>query len=82
MIKASGLTKIFEDKKALDAVDFEIADGSIYGLIGSNGSGKSTFLRLAAGIYMPDGGEITADGERIFDNFRKKTQIAYLKNTP
>ena len=82
MIKASGLTKIFEDKKALDAVDFEIADGSIYGLIGSNGSGKSTFLRLAAGIYMPDGGEITADGERIFDNFRKKTQIAYLGDTP
>lgn len=82
MIKASGLTKIFEDKKALDAVDFEIADGSIYGLIGSNGSGKSTFLRLAAGIYMPDGGEITADDERIFDNFRKKTQIAYLGDTP
>lgn len=82
MIKAVGLTKIFDGKKALDAIDLSINDGSIYGLVGSNGSGKSTFLRLAAGIYTPDGGEITADGEKIFDNFRKKTEIAYLGDTP
>ena len=82
MIKAVGLTKIFDGKRALDAIDLSINDGSIYGLVGSNGSGKSTFLRLAAGIYMPDSGEITADGEKIFDNFRKKTEIAYLGDTP
>lgn len=82
MIKAVGLTKIFDGKKALDAIDLSIKDGSIYGLVGSNGSGKSTFLRLAAGIYTPDGGGITADGEKIFDNFRKKTEIAYLGDTP
>ena len=66
MIKADGLTKIFDGYKALDSVDFEIGDGSIYGLVGSNGSGKSTFLRLAAGIYRPDGGTVTADGAQIF----------------
>lgn len=82
MIKATNLTKIFDGEKALDAIDLDINDGSIYGLIGSNGSGKSTFLRLAAGIYMPDLGEITADGEKVFDNFRKKTEIAYLGDTP
>ena len=82
MIKAVGLTKIFDGKKALDAIDLTIEDGSIYGLVGSNGSGKSTLLRLAAGIYMPDAGKITADGESIFDNFRKKTEIAYLGDTP
>ena len=82
MIKAVGLTKIFDGKKALDAIDLSINEGSIYGLVGSNGSGKSTFLRLAAGIYMPDLGEITADGEKVFDNFRKKTEIAYLGDTP
>lgn len=82
MIKAVGLTKIFDGKKALDAIDLSINDGSIYGLVGSNGSGKSTLLRLAAGIYMPDSGEITADGEKVFDNFRKKTEIAYLGDTP
>ena len=82
MITATELTKIFDGKKALDGIDLSINDGSIYGLVGSNGSGKSTFLRLAAGIYMPDSGEITADGEKIFDNFRKKTEIAYLGDTP
>ena len=56
MIKATGLTKIFESKKALDAVDVHIDEGSIYGLVGSNGSGKSTLLRLISGVYMPDGG--------------------------
>ena len=82
MITATELTKIFDGKKALDGIDLSINDGSIYGIVGSNGSGKSTFLRLAAGIYMPDSGEITADGEKIFDNFRKKTEIAYLGDTP
>ena len=82
MITAAKLTKIFDGKKALDNIDLSINDGSIYGLVGSNGSGKSTFLRLATGIYTPDGGEITADGEKIFDNFRKKTEIAYLGDTP
>ena len=76
MIKSVGLTKIFDGKKALDGVEFEIPEGSIFGLVGSNGSGKSTFLRLAAGIYMPDGGNITAGGERIFNNFALKSEIA------
>ena len=82
MITATELTKIFDGKKALDKINLSINDGSIYGLVGSNGSGKSTFLRLAAGIYTPDKGKITADGEEIFDNFRKKTEIAYLGDTP
>ena len=82
MITATELTKIFDGKKAHDGIDLSINDGSIYGIVGSNGSGKSTFMRLAAGIYMPDSGEITADGEKIFDNFRKKTEIAYLGDTP
>lgn len=82
MITATELTKIFDGKKALDNIDLSINDGSIYGLVGSNGSGKSTFLRLAAGIYTPDKGKITADGEEIFDNFRKKTEIGYLGDTP
>ena len=82
MIKSVGLTKIFDGKKALDGVEFEIPEGSIFGLVGSNGSGKSTFLRLAAGIYMPDGGDITAGGERIFNNFALKSEIAYVGDTP
>ena len=67
MIEAKKLTKIFDGKKALDAVDFQIEKGSIYGMVGSNGSGKSTLMRLISGVYMPDGGEITVDGEKVFN---------------
>lgn len=82
MIRAEGLTKIFDNKKALDAVDFNIDSGSIYGLVGSNGSGKSTLLRLLSGIYMPDGGKITVDGSSVFDNTDIKSKISYLGDTP
>ena len=82
MIEAKGLTKIFEGKKALDAVDFQIEKGSIYGMVGSNGSGKSTLLRLISGIYRPDGGEIKIDGENVFNNAAVKTKTAYLGDTP
>ena len=82
MIRAENLTKIFGGKKALDSVSVNIGDGSIYGLVGSNGSGKSTLLRLASGVYMADGGSITSDGEKIFDNPKVKSRIAYLGDTP
>ena len=82
MIEAKGLTKIFEGKKALDAVDFQIEKGSIYGMVGSNGSGKSTLMRLISGVYMPDGGEITVDGENVFNNAAAKSKVAYLGDTP
>ena len=82
MIKAENLTKIFGGKKALDSVNVTIGEGSIYGRVGSNGSGKSTLLRLASGVYMPDGGSITANGEKIFDNPQIKARIAYLGDTP
>ena len=81
MIRAENLTKIFGGKKALDSVSVNIGDGSIYGLVGSNGSGKSTLLRLASGVYTADGGSITSDGEKIFDNPKVKSRIAYLGNT-
>ncbi len=82
MIKANGLSKLFGGKKALDNVNIEIEKGSIYGLVGSNGSGKSTFLRLVSGIYMPDSGTVTADGEKIFNNVSVKSRISYLGDTP
>lgn len=82
MISCKNLTKTFGSTKALDSVSFDIAEGSIYGLVGSNGSGKSTFLRLVAGVYMPDGGEITVDGKNVFNNPETKQKIAFLGDTP
>ena len=78
MIKATNLTKRFEDFTALDAISCEIGEGMIYGLVGSNGAGKSTLIRALTGVYRPDGGEVCLDGERIFDNPRAKARIAYV----
>ena len=50
MIEAVNLTKRFDDIVAVDHISATIRDGSVFGLIGTNGAGKSTFLRLASGV--------------------------------
>ena len=44
---------------ALDAVDFDVRAGEVHALLGANGAGKSTMIKLVAGLYSPDAGEIT-----------------------
>ena len=53
MIEAVNLTKRFDDIVAVDHISAAIRDGSVFGLIGTNGAGKSTFLRLASGVLKP-----------------------------
>lgn len=48
---------------AVDHIDARIKDGCVFGLIGTNGAGKSTFLRMACGVLKPDEGTIQIDGE-------------------
>jgi ABC-2 type transport system ATP-binding protein len=78
MIKADNVTMKFGDHTALNGLCCAIPDGCIYGLVGSNGAGKSTFLRLISGVYRPYSGEITADGERIYENPEIKNKIMYV----
>jgi len=54
MIEAKNLSKSFEDIKALDSISVTIRDGNVFGLIGTNGAGKSTFLKILAGILKPE----------------------------
>lgn len=63
MIKVNQVSKHFEDYEALKEISCTIPPGCIYGMVGSNGAGKSTFLRLLSGVYQADGGEILFDGE-------------------
>ena len=78
MIRTENLTKRFDKTLALNDLSCSIPDGSIYGLVGSNGAGKSTFLRLITGIYRPTSGSIDYDGKAVFDNPEIKSRIAFV----
>lgn len=68
LIRTSGLTKRFGDVVAVDNVDMEIYRGRILGLIGENGSGKSTISQMIAGIYSKTSGDIFYNGEPFSPN--------------
>ncbi|MBQ7337559.1 MAG: ABC transporter ATP-binding protein [Clostridia bacterium] len=78
MIVASDVTMKFGSFTALKSLNCSIPDGIIYGLVGSNGAGKSTFLRLISGIYRPLTGQITIDGAPVFNNPAVKQNIVYV----
>lgn len=78
MIKSEQLTKRFGSTTALDCFSTTIEDGRIYGLVGSNGAGKSTFLRLLAGIYAPTEGSITINDQPIYENPALKQDIFFI----
>lgn len=82
MIKADNLTKRFQGVTAVDHIHAEIQDGTVFGLIGTNGAGKSTFLRMAAGILKPDEGTITLDGEAVFEDIWVKARCFYIPDEP
>ena len=78
MIKAEHLTKKFDDFCALNDISCTINDGCIYGMVGSNGAGKSTFLRIITGVYKADKGEVTIDGVSVWENPSVKGRIGYV----
>lgn len=78
MIKAVGVTKQFDGFKALDDLSLHIDKGSVYGLVGPNGAGKTTFIKTLMGIYRADSGEISLQGERIYENEAVKRRMVYV----
>ena len=80
MIEAKNISKSFDDIKAVDGVSIEIKDGEVFGLIGTNGAGKSTFLRMMAGVIKPDEGEILIDGIPVYENVEAKGKVFYISD--
>ena len=78
MIEVKGLTKSYEDFKALSDFNMTVPDGAIYGLVGPNGAGKSTTIRILTGIMRPDSGEVLFDGQPVYENNEVKSRIAYI----
>jgi len=65
ILEVQGLTRHFGGIKALDGVDFHLAPGELVGIIGPNGSGKTTLFNVITGIYRPDQGAVSLEGEKI-----------------
>ena len=82
MIEVKHLTKRFGAITALDDISFQVDSGSIFGLVGSNGAGKSTFLRTAAGVYRPDAGSVLIDGGEPFENLSVKGNVCFISDYP
>ena len=72
------VTKSFGSFKALDDLSMHVPRGTVYGLVGPNGAGKSTAIRHLTGVYRPDKGEITMDGQPVYENAALKERIGYI----
>jgi ABC-2 type transport system ATP-binding protein len=79
-IHARGLVRTFGRVRALDGLDIEVPPGTILGLLGPNGSGKTTFIRVLAGLLRPDGGEVSVLGRR--PGLGVAREIGYMTQAP
>ena len=78
MIEAKAVTKSFDGFLALNDLNMTVPRGSIYGLVGPNGAGKSTILRHLCGVYRPDSGVITIEGQPVYEHPAIKERMAVI----
>ena len=78
MLELQNITKTFGDFKALDDLTMTVPKGAVYGLVGPNGAGKSTAIRHMTGVYRPDSGTVTVQGQPVYENPAVKETIGYI----
>lgn len=80
LITAKNVVKKFDKFTALNHFNMNVPEGSIYGLVGPNGSGKTTIIKHLIGMYKQDEGEILVNDEKVYDNEKVKSKIAYISD--
>ncbi|HEY3962116.1 MAG TPA: ATP-binding cassette domain-containing protein [Gaiellaceae bacterium] len=78
MIEASGLTKDYGEKRAVDGLTFTVKPGIVTGFLGPNGSGKSTTMRLILGLDAPTAGDVTVNGKHYRDHAAPLHEVGAL----
>jgi ABC-2 type transport system ATP-binding protein len=82
-IELDGLTKVFGDVRALDGIDLEVEDGSVFGFLGPNGAGKTTALRILTGLARPTGGTARVLGDDVVSAGNDvRADIGFLPDVP
>ena len=82
MIKLENIHKTFGKYPAIKDVSLNIEDSQVFGLVGTNGAGKSTLLRMISGVLRQDSGEITLDGQPVYNRPDVKQQIFFIPDDP
>jgi len=65
LVKTEGITKEFSSVRVLNNISIEIRAGEVFGIIGENGAGKSTFIKILSGLYQPTAGKLWFDGKQV-----------------
>lgn len=83
VLKIVGLGKSFGNQRVLDDLSFSVPEGSIFGFIGKNGSGKTTTMKIVLGLLQSDTGDISVCGEKVlYGDTRTNRFIGYLPDVP
>ncbi len=83
LLQASALTRMVDTTAVVDNVSLSLQRGDILGLLGLNGAGKSTTLKMLAGVLTPDAGQISIAGHSLLDDpMAAKQQIGFLPDQP
>jgi ABC-2 type transport system ATP-binding protein len=78
VIEAQGITKDYDDKRAVDGLSFTVRPGIVTGFLGPNGSGKSTTMRLVLGLDAPTAGDVTVNGKHYRDHAAPLHEVGAL----
>jgi ABC-2 type transport system ATP-binding protein len=79
MLSVKNISRSYGAFKAVDDVSFAIGSGEIVGLLGHNGAGKTTVMKMISGYLEPDGGDITVNDRTLADHLKKvQSEIGYL----
>ena len=76
ILECRNVTKSYRGKRAVSNLNVRLEEGKIYGLLGENGSGKTTWMKMMAGLAKPSQGEIFYNGHPL--NYMDKNEIAYM----
>lgn len=83
MIETINLVKEYNNNKAVNNASVKIENGNIYGFIGKNGAGKTTFIRMIAGLIFPSSGEIIINGKKDYTSLaEQRKNMSFIVETP